>query len=184
MTATHKGLIEIALAILDTWHAGRCSKSDAKSILLCLLRQYSDPGRVVEGRPHFDVQVSLKALASSDPTHREHAVPLDYIATVMLNEAAPVTGSAVVGALNIPTSLHQVIMLESEHAMLNKNTRLKQGMPTAWNGHDMFARYEKIKDFEFSGATQGQVRELQKRINVAEGREKAKMTRAEKKLVR
>ncbi len=181
MTATHNGLMEIALAILDTWHAGRCSKSDAKSILLCLLRQYSDPGRVVEGRPHFDVQVSLKALACSDPTHREHAVPLDYIATVMVDEAAPVTGSSVAAALNIPASLHQVIMLESEHAMLNKSKALKQGMPIAWNKHDMFARYEKIKDFEFSGATQAQVRDLQKRINVAEGREKAKMTRKAKK---
>lgn len=182
MAATHKGLMEIALAILDTWHAGRCSKSDAKSILLCLLRQYSDPGRVVEGRPHFDVHVSLKALASSDPAHREHAVPLDYIATVMVDEATPVTGSPVVSALNIPASLHQVIMLKSEHDDLNKSKSLKQGMPTAWNGHDMFARYAKIKDFEFSGATEAQVRALQKRINVAEGREKAKMTRKVKKI--
>lgn len=181
MATTHNGLIEIALAILDAWHSEKCSKSDAKSILLCLLRQYSDPRRVVKGRPHFDVQVSLKALASSDQAHREHAVPLDYIATAMVDEAAPVTGSPVAAALHIPDSLHQVILLESEHAMLNKTKSLKQGMPAGWNGHDMFARYKEIEDFVISGATQAQVQELQKRINVAEGREKAKMTRKAKK---
>jgi len=181
MTATHCGQVELAYAILKTYHDGLCSKDDAKLVLLCLLRSYSDPSRVIAGRPQFDIHVSRAALATSAPKHREHAVPLDHIATMMLAEAKAGGGSPTAALLNIPYSLAQVVMLETEHATLNKTKSLKQGMPANWNGNDRFARYSGLPNFEFSGATLEQARELQKAINLAEGRERAKRTREAKR---
>jgi hypothetical protein len=99
----------------------------------------------------------------------------------MVDGSVPGSGSPVTALLDIEWSLAQVVMLETEHQQLNSSKALKQGMPQGWNRIDMFARYDGLNGFELSGATVAQEAALQKKINVAEGREKVKRTRAAKK---